>query len=213
MPRPQRVRPQPIPKVRPEWLNPRDRAKIADYLGLASLPDGAAAGIAHDLAAYEFDRSSMKGFTPRRCADELRRVGECLHRAMVALGAITGHALDGETSELMLAQAEALTAQIAEFREQAIARAAALDAMRASKPEHEKLTHVVGRLRLIFGAFAEPHVQGNDANLRGFVLECLDAYGIDTGELKVHPDRLREMLKVRVMLLPPDWPRTPAVWA
>ena len=91
---------------------------------------------------------------------------------------------------------------------------------------HEELTQLVSFLRSIFGALAAPHVRDKsrarastsrkgtrDANLRGFVIACLDAGGIDSGELKEHPDRLRKMLRARVALPPPDWPRTPAVLA
>jgi hypothetical protein len=106
-----------------------------------------------------------------------------------------------------------LAAATQRFRDRVLDRAATLDKMSAIQPQHAALTYTVGHLRLIFENFAAPHVRHNEANLCGFVLECLDSYGIDTGDLKEHPARLREMLRVKVPLLPPDWPRTPAVLA
>jgi hypothetical protein len=88
-------------------------------------------------------------------------------------------------------------------------RAATLDKMSAIQPQHAALTYTMGWLRLIFENFAAPHVRDNEANLCGFVLECLDSSGIDTGDLKEHPARLREMLQARVALHRPGWPRTP----
>jgi hypothetical protein len=106
-----------------------------------------------------------------------------------------------------------LAASIQAFRERLLTTAARLDAMPPIRPEHEARVLTVGYLRLTFQAFATPHVRDNEANLRGFVIACLDAGGIKASDLKEHPDRLRAMLRVKVPLPTPDWPQTPVVLA
>jgi hypothetical protein len=220
----------PVPEVQPEPLGPHSQRQIAEYLGLARLPDEAAEGIASTLGAHRAaqETKQWKGHSPRRNANALRRLDKHLNRTLIELRVITkgDHPIDDETAELLFNDAEALAAAVQRFRDRALDRAAMLDAMPAIRPQHEALTQTVGWLRLIFEAFAAPHVQDKsrarastsrkgtrDANLRGFVIACLDAGGIDSGELKEHPDRLRKMLRARVALPPPDWPRTPAVLA
>jgi hypothetical protein len=193
-------------------LDPRARREIAAHLGLASLPDEIAAGIAHALGSHQPEL--WHGGTPGRSADALRRLAEFLNRTGNEMRVLTEPSdIDDETAELLINEADALAAKMQGFRERLVARAAALDAMPPIRPEHEALVQTVGCLRLIFQAVAAPHVRGNEANLRGFVLACLDAVGIDTGTLKEHPDRLRAMLRVKVALPTPDWPRTPSVLA
>ena len=120
--------------------------------------------------------------------------------------------IESETAELLVHDAEAVAAKMESLRERCLARAATLGAMPIIRPEHEARTQTVGWLRVTFQNFAAAHVRDNDANLRGFVLACLDAGGIEASDLKEHPDRLRAMLQVKVLLMPPDWPRTPGVW-
>lgn len=114
---------------------------------------------------------------------------------------------------MLFNDAEALAAAVQRFRDRVQARAATLDKMPSIRPQHEALTQIVGWLRLIFEAFAAPQVRDNEANLRGFVITCLEADGTDTSNLIQHPARLREMLRARVVLPTPDWPRTPGVLA
>jgi hypothetical protein len=216
MPRSQPLRPQPVPKVRPAPLEAYARCEIAEFLGLAALSDDAADGVAAVLAAYwTADKTGQwRGLTPRKSANGLRRIAEFLNRATRKMRALTEPSdVNAETAELLHNEAEALVAQMRTFRERALAQAAALDAMPTVRPHHEALTQAAGFLRHIFEAFAVPHVRDSDPNLRGFVLACLHAGGVDTGDLKEHPHRLREMLKAKVLLATPDWPRTPGVWA
>jgi hypothetical protein len=223
----------PVPRVQPRPLDRHSKRRIAKFLGLARLPDEAAAGIAFALGSYWAAHKAWEGNTPRSSAKKLRRLDERLNRALIALRVVTkldpsidDEMVDDETFEQLFNEAQALAVAIQHFRDRVQARAATLDKMPAIRPEHEERTQIVGWLRLIFEAFAAPHVQDksgvrastsrkgrHDANLRGFVIECLDADGIETGDLKEHPDRLREMLRAKVALLPPDWPRTPAVLA
>lgn len=216
MSRHERVRPQPIPRVRAEPLDAGAGREIAKFLGRASLPDDAAAGIAFVAHSHLLLHKTKRWqrHTPRGSADALRRVAESLNRAHKEMRILTEPSkIDDETAELLFNEAEALAANMQSLRERALTRAAALAAMPAIRPEHEALVQAVGWLRLTFQSFAAAHVQNNEANLRGFVLECFDAYGIDTGDLKLHPDRLRAMLRFKVALPTPDWPRTPAVLA
>ena len=217
MPRPPPLWPMPVPRVQPQPLDPRLQRPIAEFLGLAHLPDEAAAGIAFTLGAHRaaHETKQWAGHTPRRNANALRRLDKHLNRTLIELRVLTrrDRGIDDKTAELLVNDAEDLAAAVQRFRDRALARAATLDAMPAIRPEHEALTLTVGWLRLIFDEFAAPHVRGNEANLRGFVIESLDAGGIDTGELKEHPARLRQMLQVRVALPTSDWPRTNAVLA
>jgi hypothetical protein len=156
----------------------------------------------------------MAGGTPRRSADALRRVAGFLDRAEIEMRVLTEASdIDDETAELLLNEAKALATAMHGFRERSLVRAATLGAMPPIRPEHEALVQTVGWLRVIFQKIAAPHVRDNDANLRGFIIASLDAHGIDTSNLKEHPDRLRKMLRVKVALPTPDWPRTPAVLA
>jgi hypothetical protein len=167
-------------------------------------------------------QAQWEGNTPQRSADALRRLDKYLKRldknldrALIELRVITSRdrPIDDETAQLLFNDAEALAAAMQRFRDRALPRAATLDKMPAIRPQHEALMQIVGWLRVIFEAFAAPHVHDNEANLRGFVTTCLEADGIDTSNLKEHPDRLRKMLRARVVLPTPDWPRTPAVLA
>jgi hypothetical protein len=176
------------------------------------LPDDVAAGIEHVLGSHQ--PKQWQGGTPRSDADALRRLAESLDRAAFEMRVITEPSdINDETAELLINEAEPLAAAIQDFRERCLARAATLDAMPPIRPEREALVQTVGWLRVIFQTMAAPHVRNNDANLRGFIFACLDAHGIDTSNLKEHPDRLREMLLVKVALPTPDWPRTLAVLA
>src|SRR5262249_1584735 len=125
---------------------------------------------------------------------------------------IDDETVDAESAELLLNDAEALAATIQAFQDRAQARAATLDKMPAIRPQHEALTQLVAWLRLTFEEFTAPPVRDNEANLRGFVLACLEADEIDVSDLEEHPARLREMLDTQVMLPTADWPRTPGVW-
>ena len=201
-------------KAQPVELDPRARREIAEYLGLAGLPDDVADGIAHALGAHQPEQ--WRGSTPRGDAARLRQLAKSLDRASIKMHAeMTGpySLINDETAELLFNEAETLAAAMQSFRERLLTRAAILHAMAPIRPEHEALTLTVGWLRLIFQSFAVAHVRDNEANLRGFVLACLDARGIETSNLKEHPGRLRAMLQVKVLLPTPDWPRTPGVLA
>jgi hypothetical protein len=215
MPRSKRVRRRTVPKARPVSLDRLARREIAQYLlgdRRAGLPDNAAAGIAFTLGCHLPEQ--WQGGTPGSSADALRRMAEKLDRAATEMRVLIEPSdINDETAELLRNDAEALTAATQGFRERLLARAATLDAMPPIRPEHEARVLTVGYLRLIFQAFATPHVRDNEANLRGFVIACLDAGGIKASDLKEHPDRLRAMLQVKVPLPTPDWPQTPAVLA
>jgi hypothetical protein len=217
MPRPPPLWQVPVPRVQPRPLDPCSRRQIAEFLGLPRLPDEAATGIAFTLGAHHAAQQTEQWarHTPRRNANALRRLDKHLNRTLIELRVITkrDRPIDDETAEQLFKDAEALAAAVQSFRDRVLTRAATLDEMPAIRPQHEALKQTVGWLRLIFEAFAAPHVRDNDANLRGFVIACLEADGIDTSNLKEHPRRLREMLRTRVALPTPDWPRTPAVLA
>jgi hypothetical protein len=201
-------------KAQPVELDPRARREIAEYLGLAGLPNDVTAGIAHALGAHQ--PKQWRGSTPRGDAARLRRLAQSLDRDSIKMRAqMTGlySLINDETAELLSNEAEALAAAMQSFRERLLIRAAALDAMPPIRPEHEARTQTIGWLRVIFQNCAAAHVLDNEANLRGFVIACLDAGGIKASDLKEHPDRLRAMLKVKVLLPTPDWPRTPGVLA
>ena len=201
-------------KAQPKELDPPARREIAQYLGLASLPDNAVAGIAFSLGAHQ--PKQWRGTTPRGDAARLRRLAESLDHIRIKMNAqMTGDysLLNDETAELLFNEAKALAATMQGFRERLLTRAARLDEMAPIRPEHEARVCTVGYLRLTFEAFATPHVRDNEANLRGFVIACFDAGGIKASDLKEHPDRLRAMLRVKVALPTPDWPRTPSVLA
>src|SRR5262249_37427223 len=155
------------------------------------------------------DTEQWQGHTARRNADALRRIAESLNRAAIEMQILTEPSdINDETVELLINEAEVVAAAMRGFRERILTRAITLDAMPAIRPDHEALTQPVGFLRLTFQNFAAPHVRDKEANLRGFIIACLDAGGIDTGDLKDHPNRLREMLRAKVLLPTPDWPRT-----
>jgi hypothetical protein len=189
------------------------RREIAQYLlgdRRARLRDDIAAGIAFTLGCYLPEQ--WRGGTPRSSADALRRVAESLDRARTEMRILIEPSdIDDETAELLRNDAEALTTAMQGSHERLLARAATLDAMQSTRPGHEALTQTVGWLRVIFETFAAAHVRDNEANLRSFVIACLDARRIETGNLKEHPDRLRAMLRAKVLLPTPDWPRTPGV--
>jgi hypothetical protein len=215
MPRSKRVRRRTVPKARPVSLDRLARREIAQYLlgdRRARLPDNAAAGIAFTLGCHLPEQ--WQGGTPGSSADALRRMAEKLDGAATEMRVLIEPSdIDDETAELLRNDAEALAAATQGFRERLLARAATLDAMQPIRPGHEALTQTVGWLRLIFEAFSAPHVRDNEANLRGFVIACLDARGIETSNLKEHPDRLRSMLRAKVLLPTQDWPRSPGVLA
>jgi hypothetical protein len=201
-------------KAQPVELDPRARREIAEYLGLAGLPDDIAAGIAHALGAHQPEQ--WRGSTARGDAARLRRLAKSLDHASIKMHAqMTGpySLINDETAELLFNETETLAAAMQSFRERLLTRAATLDAMPPVRPEHEARTQTIGWLRVIFQNGAAAHVRDNEANLRGFVLACLDAGEIKASDLKEHPDRLRAMLRVKVLLPTPDWPRTPGVLA
>ena len=112
----------------------------------------------------------------------LRRLAKSLDQRRVKMHAqMTGpySLIDDETAELLFNEAETLAAAMQSFRERLLTRAATLDAMPPIRPEHEARTQTVGWLRLIFQNVAVAHVRDNEANLRGFVLACLDAGGLN----------------------------------
>jgi hypothetical protein len=210
----------PVPRVQPRPLDRLSKRQIAEFLGVARLPDEAAGGVEFALGAYRAAEEGWEGNTPHSNAKKLQQLDERLNRTLIELRVITNvdpdiddETVDDETAELLFNDAEALAAAMQRFRDRVKARAATLDAMPAIRPEHEAMKQIVGWLRLTFEAFAAPHVRDNEANLRGFVITCLEADGIDTSNLKEHPARLREMLRARVVLPTPDWPRTPGVLA
>jgi hypothetical protein len=224
MPRSKTLQRMLVPSVHPRPLDSHSQRSIAEFLGLTRLPDEAHTGIAFSLGSYRAadETRQWEGNTPQRSADALRRLDKYLRRldknldrVLIELRVITSRdrPIDDETAELLFNEAGALAAAMQCFRDRALARTATLDKIPAIRPRHEALTQIVGWLRLIFEAFAAPHVRGNEANLRGFVIACLDADGIDSSNLKEHPPRLRKMLQARVALPTPDWPRTPAVLA
>jgi hypothetical protein len=217
MPRSKRVRQRTVPKAQPVRLDSLARREIAQYLlgdRRARLSDDVAEGIAYALGSHlaAHEAGLWPGHTPRANADALRRVVESVDRARTEMCILIEPSdIDDETAEMLRNDAEALTAAMQGFRERLLARVTTLDAMQPIRPEHEAMTQTVGWLRLIFQTFAAPHVRDNEANLRGFVIACLDARGIETSNLKEHPDRLREMLRAKVLLPTPDWPQTPGV--
>jgi hypothetical protein len=205
--------------VQPRPLESHAKRQIAEFLGFAHLPDQIASGIEFALGSYNAAHKAWDGNTPRHNAKRLRKLDDRLNRTLIGLRVITNvdpsindETVDGESAELLIHDAETLTAMIQSFRNRVQARAATLDKMPTIRPQHDALTQLVKHLRLIFEPFAAPHVRDNEANLRGFVLTCLEANEIDISNLKEHPARLREMLDAKVMLAPPGWPRTPGVW-
>jgi hypothetical protein len=201
-------------KTHPVELDPRARREIAQYLGLESLPDNAAAGIAFTLGAHQ--PKEWRGSTPRGDATRLRRLAESLRSVRVKMRAQFSGSyslINDETAEQLFNDGEALATAMQGFCERLLTRAATLDEMSPVRPKHEARVMTVGYLRLTFQEFATPHVRDNEANLRGFVIACLDNGGIEASDLKEHPDRLRAMLQVKVPLPTPDWPRTRAVLA
>ncbi len=194
--------------MHPVPLDPGARSEIAAFLGLASLPDECAKKISHGLGTHVALAPHWPGLTPGRNANALRRLAEALNRAMRELRVITEpeHLMEDETTDLLIGDAEPLATMMKGFRERVLARASELDAMGGIRPEHEALACTVAFLKQhCFDIWAAPHVRENEGNMRGFALKCLDAAGIDTGNLKEHPDRLREMM-FGVLLVPPAGP-------
>ena len=131
-------------KAQPVELDPRARREIAEYLGLAGLPDDVADGIAHALGAHQPEQ--WRGSTPRGDAARLRQLAKSLDRASIKMHAeMTGpySLINDETAELLFNEAETLAAAMQSFRERLLTRAAILHAMAPIRPEHEALTLTV----------------------------------------------------------------------
>jgi hypothetical protein len=203
MPRPYPPPSLSTPTVEPFVLESRDQARIAQTLGLDTLPSEIAAHVAHLIACF---KATQDGSRDTSIANTLAALAELSrggrdYMKVVSTFALERCGVDYTTLDRLQPLARAVLAGDPRAR-QALAEAARIRAAELSThsriaPKTEAFRFFCGCLRVTFAALASPATERSLRNCRRFALAVFLSAEIEH-DFEAHPERLNEYLRTDV---------------